>query len=112
MHKKKDDHVSLPLIGVPKLLPYVRGYGKIIFSMIVFCILGSAMDILQPVFQRYALNHFVGEKTLDTLPLYLLIYIGLLVIVAGFNYIATYRAMKVEVSINRDLRRQAWTDPV
>ena len=108
MRKKDPEHVSLPFFGIPKLLPYVRGYGKIIFTMTLCCLLGSTMDIMLPVFQRYSLNHFVGGGTLDTLPAYLAIYIATILFTAVMNYICTYRAMKVEVSVNRDLRSQAF----
>ena len=104
MRKEDPERVSLPLFGIPKLMPYLHGYGKPIFWMTLFCILGSAMDIFLPVFQRYALNHFVGGNTLDTLPLYLTVYISTILFTAGVNYLATYKAMKTEVSINRDLR--------
>ncbi len=108
MHKKDPERVSLPFFGIPKLMPYVRGYGKAIFIMTLCCLLGSTMDIMLPVFQRYALNHFVGGRTLDTLPAYLAVYIVTILFTAGMNYICTYRAMKVEVSVNRDLRSQAF----
>ncbi len=108
MSKKDPEHVSLPFFGIPKLLPYLNGYGKIIFIMTLCCFFGSTMDIMMPVFQRYALNHFVGERTLDTLPGYLAVYIATVIFTAVMNYICTYRAMKVEVSINRDLRWQAF----
>ncbi len=108
MSKKNPEHVSLPFFGIPKLMPHIRGYGKGLFFMTFFCILGSAMDILQPVFQRYALNHFVGGGTLDTLPWFLLIYVGALVLTAVVNYVATYLAMKIEVCVDRDLRRKAF----
>ena len=60
------------------------------------------------MFREYALNHFVANETLDTLAYFIVTYV-LTVLVAGVcNYISCYYAMHNEVSINRDLRRDAF----
>ena len=69
----KQEKVSLPFFGIPKILPYVKGYRPEILIMIVTGLLGSIIDVLIPLYQRYALNHFVGESTLDTLPWFILV---------------------------------------
>ena len=68
----KKEKVSLPFFGIPKILPYVKGYRPEILIMIATGLLGSIIDVLIPLYQRYALNHFVGERTLDTLPWFIL----------------------------------------
>ena len=67
---------SLPFFGIPKLLPYIRAYRKTLFRIVLCCLCGTMIDILLPLLQRYALNHFIGENTLDTLPFYILGYVG------------------------------------
>ena len=106
---EEDKKVSLPWFGIPKVIPYLKGFGPSFRKMAVFCLLGSALDILQPVYQRYAINHFVADKTLDTLLWYILIYLGTILLTAGFNFICLREAMRVEVSINRELRSSAFT---
>ncbi|MBP5153598.1 MAG: ABC transporter ATP-binding protein [Lachnospiraceae bacterium] len=108
MKQSDKEKRSLPFFGIPKIAPYLRGYGPQILQMIVFCLLGSAMDILSPLFQRYALNHFVGGGTLDTLPWFILIYVAAIVLTAVFNYICTKIALVVEVSADKDLRSLAF----
>jgi ATP-binding cassette subfamily B protein len=105
---KKDEHVSLPFFGIPRILPYVKTYRKTLTLMILCGLCGTAVDILLPLFQRYALNHFIGENTLDTLPLYIVLYVGAGLFAACVNYVSTRGAMTVEVSVNRDLRRAAF----
>ena len=106
--KKQQEKVSLPFFGVGKILPYLRRYRAVLFLMILCGLMGSAVDIILPLFQRYALNHFVGENTLDTLPLYVAVYLFCILLAGGANYIAFSNATKVEVSINRDLRNAAF----
>ena len=108
MNEKTEKTRSLPFFGVPKLFPYVRHYGRHLIYMVCLCLLGSTIDVALPLFQRYALNHFVAERTLDTLPVFLILYVSCIVFSAVMNYLSTYRAACVEVWIGRDLRNLAF----
>lgn len=66
--------------------------------------LGSAVDILIPVFQRYALNNFVTGGALDNLAWYVVLFTLTVVGSALLNYVAMSFAFRTEVEINRDLR--------
>ena len=105
---KSLEQKSLPFFGIPRLFPYLKKYRKTLSWMIVCGLLGTGVDILMPVLQRYALNHFIAEKTLDTLPWYILIYAGLIVFASCVNFVSCNGAMKTEVSVNRDLRTEAF----
>lgn len=100
---------SLPFFGVGKVLPFMKPYRKIVFTMIFCGLLSSGVDILLPQYQRYALNHFIAENTLDTLPVFLVIYVASIVFAGFLNYVSCNYAMKTEVSVNRDLRNAAFS---
>lgn len=100
---------SLPFFGVGKVLPFLHNYRKILVIMILCGLGGSAVDIALPLFQRYALNHFIGEGTLDTLPYFITIYVFAILTAGATNYIACYFAMRIEVSVNKDLRNAAFS---
>lgn len=104
--EKKREH--LPFFGLGKIVPYMKKYREKIFFMIFCGLIGSCVDIFTPVLQRYALNHFIGEYTLDTLPYFILIYIFAVLLTGLVNYISCYFAMQIEVSINKDLRNAAF----
>ena len=70
----RKDAASLPFFGIPRILPYVKKYKKTLQAMLLCGMIGSAMDIALPLFQRYALNHFITLGTLDTLPWFIIIY--------------------------------------
>ena len=73
MQNNLQDQKSLPWFGIPRLFPYLKKYRKTLTAMVCCGLLGTGVDILMPVLQRYALNHFIAGKTLDTLPWYILI---------------------------------------
>ena len=98
----------LPFFGIPRLIPYLKPFRKMLTVMVICGLGGSAVDILLPLLQRYALDHFIALKTLDTLPVYLALYILAIVFAAVMNYISCKGAMETEVSVNRDLRSAAF----
>lgn len=105
---ESNERKALPFFGIGEILPYLRPYRATMLRMILCGLAGSAVDILLPLFQRYALNHFVGGATLDTLPIYVAAYLFAVLFAGLVNYVALSNATKIEVSINRDLRNAAF----
>ena len=109
--KAKDEnkeYVSLPYFGINKLLPYLKPYRFIIFSMVTLGLLGGFVDIILPLFQRYALNHFIEKETLDTLAIFILCYAGILIFQVVANGISAYQACQVEMYVGRDMKRASF----
>jgi len=100
---------SLPFFGLGKIVPFMKKYRAIMTIMVLCGLVTSVIDILIPQFQRYSLNHFIGEGTIDTLPFFIVLYIVAVVIQGTVNYISCSYAMRTEVSINRDLRDAAFS---
>lgn len=99
---------SLPFFGIPRLFPYVRKYRKTLAIMLVCGLGGTGVDLALPLLQRYALNHYITERTTDSLPVYIALYVALILFGAGVNYISTRDAWSTEVRVNRDLRSAAF----
>ena len=108
MKKKSSENASLPFFGVPKMLPFLAKYKKELLIMVVTGLASSGVDVLIPIFQRYSLNHFIAEKTLDTLPLFIILYAAAVVFAGVVNYISCSLATAVEVSLDRDMRNRAF----
>lgn len=77
--------------------------------MVLCGLAGSVVDIALPLFQRYALDHFIGGGTLDTLPYFISLYIFAILTAGATNYIACHLAMRIEVNVNKDLRNAAFS---
>ena len=100
----EDTNVKLPFFGIPKILPYVKKYRKRIILMILMGITASLIDSLFPLFNRYAIDHFIGEQTLDTIGYFIVLYLGVLIFQVTINYISLYWAGMTEMTVDRDLR--------
>ena len=106
--KQQNEQKSLPFFGIGKVVPFLTKYRKVMILMVA-CGLGSTcIDLLIPQFQRYALNHYITEQTLDTLPLFIGIYLITILFTGILNYVSCFNAMRTEVSVNRDLRDAAF----
>ncbi len=106
--EKREERVSLPFFGIPRLFPYIRKYRKTLLVMLVCGLAGTGVDLALPLLQRYALNHYIAERTLDTLPLYIALYVAVILFGAAVNFTSARGAMSTEVRVNRDLRSSAF----
>ncbi len=106
--KNKDNSVSLPFFGLPRLWPYIRDYRKLLFVNILLGAGSSLIDACFPLFNSYALNHFVAEGTLQGILPFTLAYGAVLLLQVADNFFSTYQCGKVEMYVNRDLRNRAF----
>ena len=104
----KKEEKRLPFFGIGKVLPYLRNYKKALAILVLGSLGGSLIDIGVPLFQRYALNHFVAGGTLDTLPVFIALYFAVIVGSAVMGYFSAYYSMAIEVGIDKDLRNDAF----
>lgn len=86
---------------LPYLKPYRRELGRV-FLCNLFC---AVIDVMFPLFQRYAIDVFIGEGQTGSLAGFGLAY-GALVVIQALLVVAFTRAcMRVEMNFGRDLRR-------
>ena len=104
----KSEFRTLPMLGIPELLPYLKPYRKLLAGMVALGLTASIMDSIMPLFNRYALNHFIGEQKLDTLGLFIITYIGVALVKVLADFISLLMAGKAEMSVNRDLRNASF----
>ena len=102
-HKK-----GLPFFGIGKILPFLKKFRRNLILMVTCGLMGSLVDIVLPLFRRYALDHYVGNQTMDTIFLFVILYVVTVVFAGIANYISCSLATITEVSVNRDLRETAF----
>lgn len=104
-----EKNIKLPLFGIPKLYPYIKQYLPKIVFMVTLGILSSLADTIFPIFNQYAIDNFIGKKTLDGLTAFVILYVVILVLQVIDNFICCYLCGKVEMSVDRDLRDAAFS---
>ena len=104
-----NEQKNLRFFGIGKILPFLRPFRKSLLVMVVFGLISSGTDILLPLFQRYALDHFVVQKTLDTIWVFTAAYFLTYCLAAVVNYISCTLATVIEVQVSRDMRHAAFS---
>ena len=107
-NEEKQEYVSLPYFGLNKLVPFLKPYKWIIISMVILSLFGAVIDIVFPLFQRYALNHYIADNTLDTLVYFILLYVAILAVQVIANTISAYQACQIEMYVGRDMKRESF----
>ena len=97
--------VRLKWYGIPAILPFIRPHRKLLLIIMVSMALSSIVDAVYPLFQNYAINHYIGHQTLDTLPLFIGGYVALLLFQGIINAWGGYAANTAEVRVDRDVRQ-------
>ncbi|MBQ2311581.1 MAG: ABC transporter ATP-binding protein [Firmicutes bacterium] len=100
---------SLRFFGIPKMIPLVKRFSKQVWIISLSALACGILDLLGPLFNRYALNHFVTEGTLDGLPVFIILYVAMLALFAITAYINIRVQISTEVTMNRDMRNDAFT---
>ncbi len=108
MHKKNRAQGHLPWFGFPWLKPVLWEYRPLLIGMLVTGTLCSVFDAVIPLFQRYAIHHFIGNGTLDGLWGFVLLYLLALLVKEGFEMISAFGASKMEVNVGYSLRKQVF----
>ena len=106
MNEQKTTH--LKFFGIGRILPYLRTFRGQLALMVLCGLISSVTDIVLPLFQRYALDHFVSGQVFDALVFFILAYLVTVCVAAGANYVSCALAIIIEMGVNRDLRKTAF----
>ena len=95
----------LKFFGIGKILPFLKHVRGQILMMVTLAFISSIIDVVIPLFQRYALDHFVGLGVMDTIVPFIIVYVAVILCAAAVNYISCAQATIVEMKVNRELRQ-------
>ena len=73
-----------------------------ILVMNFFC---SLIDIILPLFQRFAINHFIEGNTLSGIGIFAVVYIAAIALQGASVIAFTRGSMRIEMSLGKDMKR-------
>ncbi len=107
--KERTEHIThLKWFGLPQIWAFVKPHKRLILAVVISMVAASAIDAILPLFQDYAINHYIGERTLDTLPGMIILYVVIILVYGIVNAVGNYCAFKAEVVVDRDIRQQCY----
>jgi len=88
-----------------RLSPVLSIYKKAFIAMFAFNALAAVIDVVLPLFQRYAVGHFIEAGSLEGIVPFALCYFGAILISALSVVAFGNNSMRIEMYVGRDLRR-------
>lgn len=92
-----------------KLNRFFRPHMKKMVGIIIFMLIIAFLDVLMPLFQRYAVNNFIVPKTTEGLNKFIVVYTVSVIMQVAIVVIFVRLAIVVEMRIGYDLREAIFT---
>lgn len=87
-----------------KMLPFFKPYKKYFFITFTLNILLAGVDVLVPLFQSYAIDHFIVPDTLKGIQTFAFVYVAVIVAQTVSVYLSVHAATTIEMNIGKDLK--------
>ncbi len=87
-----------------KMFPFFKPYKKYFLITMGLNIFLAAVDILVPLFQSYAIDHFITRGTLDGVRLFTFAYVLMIAAQTVSVYFSVHAATTIEMNLGRDLK--------
>ncbi len=88
-----------------RIFPFLKPYKKTIIMILVMNLFCSLVDIILPLFQRYAINHFIEGNTLTGIGFFTVLYIVVIALQGAAVIAFTRGSMRIEMGLGKDLKR-------
>ena len=88
-----------------KILPYFRVYWKSIAALFAAMLTSAGIGVAYTLLSGYAVDHFVTPGVHQGIAAFALLYLGLVVLKASTELLLGWVALRMEVNVSRDLRR-------
>lgn len=87
-----------------KMLPFFKPYRRFFVITMGLNVFLAAVDVLTPLFQSYAIDHFIMQNTLDGLQPFAAAYVLMIVAQTVSVYFSVHAATTIEMNVGRDLK--------
>ena len=87
-----------------RLGPFLRPYRGAFVSMLVFNGICALVDVVLPLFQKYAIQNFIEKNTLTGLLPYALAYLAVILVQTLSVVIFARNSMHIEMNLGKDMR--------
>ncbi len=92
-----------------RLWPFLSKFKMAFVGMIFFNFLAAFADLIIPLFQLYAVEHFIEANSLDGLLPYSIAYFGVVILSALSVVAFGNNSMRIEMRLGREMRKTLFT---
>lgn len=87
-----------------KLFPFFKPYKKYFAITLGLNFLLAGVDVLVPLFQSYAIDHFITKHTLNGMTVFVMVYVAAIVLQTISVYLSVRAATTIEMNVGKDLK--------
>lgn len=103
-YEEQEYHKPFRLKVWAKMLSFFNPYKKYFAIMLGLNIFLAGVDVLTPLFQSYAIDHFIVPDTLDGIYTFAFVYISMIVMQTISVYWSVHAATTIEMCVGKDLK--------
>lgn len=89
-----------------KLFPFLGRYKKAFAGLILFNALCAAVDVILPLFQKYAIANFIQQNTLQGIVPYAAVYLAVVLFQTASVVVFSNGSIQLNMHLGQDLRRE------
>lgn len=103
-YEEQEYHKPFMLKVWAKMLPSFKPYKKYFAITLGLNIFLAGVDVLTPLFQSYAIDHFIVPDTLEGIGVFAFAYISMIVMQTISVYWSVHAATTIEMCVGKDLK--------
>lgn len=103
-YEEQDYNKPFSLKVWAKMLPFFKPYRKYFSITMGLNVFLAAVDVGVPLFQSYAIDHFISRGTLEGIWWFALIYTGVIGLQSASVYWSVHAATVIEMNVGKDLK--------
>ena len=103
-YEEQEYHKPFRLKVWAKMLPFFKPYKKYFAITLGLNIFLAGIDVLTPLFQSYAIDHFIVPDTLEGIGVFAFAYISMIVMQTISVYWSVHAATTIEMCVGKDLK--------
>ena len=103
-YEEQEYHKPFMLKVWAKMLPFFKPYKKYFAITLGLNIFLAGVDVLTPLFQSYAIDHFIVPDTLEGIGVFAFAYISMIVMQTISVYWSVHAATTIEMCVGKDLK--------
>lgn len=103
-YEEQDYNKPFSLKVWAKMLPFFKPHRKYFAITMGLNVFLAAVDVGVPLFQSYAIDHFISKGTLEGIWWFALIYIGVIGLQSASVYWSVHSATVIEMNVGKDLK--------
>lgn len=105
LYEEQDYNKPFSLKTWAKMLPFFKAYRGLLVLNICLNLVLAGIDVLVPLFQSYAIDHYIAAGTLQGISSFGWVYVAMIAGQAVMVYIFVHIATKIEMNVGKDLKR-------